>query len=242
MQSERSRQRERTVTLRHQAEYERALETQLLKLFRRQGQQLGKTYRTQGELLSYDFDQGDNRIEKMLSFITQEAHVRFQQKTAEKINRAAKSTEQQIEAERWATANAAQQISNISATTKRAVNNAITFGLAQSMSETEIANLISVTVSTLSKSRARTIARTEVHKAANTGALTSALNADFPVVKTWVSVEDSRTRDCHAAANGQQVPAEETFTVCGESVMKPGEGSPRNAINCRCAVTYEPQT
>ena len=54
--------------------------------------------------------------------------------------------------------------------------------------------------------------------------------------KIWLAALDDRTRDAHREAHRQVVELEAAFLVGGESISHPGEGSPENAINCRCTV------
>lgn len=64
--------------------------------------------------------------------------------------------------------------------------------------------------------------------------------------KVWRSQGDSRVRTGdfnHLSADGQRVPADQPFTVSGESLMWPGDtsmgASIGNVINCRCSAIYE---
>lgn len=60
--------------------------------------------------------------------------------------------------------------------------------------------------------------------------------------KEWASRLDERTRDAHAQAEGQTVPANDPFIVNGERLMEPGDtslgASPSNIINCHCSALY----
>lgn len=62
----------------------------------------------------------------------------------------------------------------------------------------------------------------------------------FNMWKRWVATADDRTRDEHAAADGQEVPNDEPFEVGGELMMYPGDislgASAWNVISCRCTV------
>ena len=99
----------------------------------------------------------------------------------------------------------------------------------------------------LLRQRGETIARTETLKALNAGrqeALDQLIenpNNDVrakDVVRAWDSTGDARTRETHAAADGQVVPQGEAFTVGGYSMMYPGDtslGAPAGeTVNCRC--------
>ncbi len=84
--------------------------------------------------------------------------------------------------------------------------------------------------------RSERIARTEMNAAANRGAIESYRQSGVVEQKVWLATMDDRVRDAHAEADGQQVPLEAPFTVGGERIMQPGDGSPEVAINCRCTV------
>ena len=88
--------------------------------------------------------------------------------------------------------------------------------------------------------QARTIARTETLRAMNSSQLDVARGVGSVtgkrIVKVWVSDQGERTRDTHAAADGQQRELDDAFLVGGESILYPGEGSPENSINCRCST------
>jgi hypothetical protein len=47
-----------------------------------------------------------------------------------------------------------------------------------------------------------------------------------------------RRRSAHGEADGQRVPLDEPFYVGGENVQFPGDGSAKNAVNCRCREAY----
>ena len=57
--------------------------------------------------------------------------------------------------------------------------------------------------------------------------------------KQWNATSGGRTRDDHANANGQRRRLDDAFDVGGEQLMKPGDGSAKQSVNCRCAPTYE---
>jgi hypothetical protein len=95
--------------------------------------------------------------------------------------------------------------------------------------------------------RSETIARTETLKALNAGrqeALDQLIenpNNDVQaqdVVRAWDSTGDARTRETHAAADGQVVAYGEAFNVGGALLMFPGDSSlgapPSETVLCRC--------
>ncbi|TXH50824.1 MAG: phage portal protein [Desulfurellales bacterium] len=87
------------------------------------------------------------------------------------------------------------------------------------------------------ETRARTIARTEVHGATQTGTFEGYKQAGIKT-KIWVAVGDAQTRDAHLAADGQEVPFDMPFNVGGEALMYPSDphGSAENTVNCRCSI------
>jgi uncharacterized protein with gpF-like domain len=64
------------------------------------------------------------------------------------------------------------------------------------------------------------------------------------VVRVWDATGDSRTRETHAAMDGQEVGPNEPFASgSGAQLMHPGDGSlgagASEIINCRCVVTHK---
>lgn len=91
--------------------------------------------------------------------------------------------------------------------------------------------------------RAEAIARTEslriVNQAREEGLRQSLEATGTPtslVVREWASAHDARTREAHAEADGQRRYLDEAFDVGGERILRPGDGSARNSINCRCTT------
>lgn len=91
----------------------------------------------------------------------------------------------------------------------------------------------------MAMARARRIARTETHTAAMVGQFEAARNSPLQWRKTWLATEDSRTRESHREANGQERDLEEPFSVGDAELMFPGdpEGPPGEVINCFPAGT-----
>lgn len=96
-------------------------------------------------------------------------------------------------------------------------------------------------VRSLSPHRARMIARTETHTAAQNASLTVASSIQTTGMrKEWVSVMDERTRESHSEVDGQKVALNEGFNVRGSSLKYPGDpvGPAGEVINCRCVMVY----
>lgn len=82
------------------------------------------------------------------------------------------------------------------------------------------------------------LVRTESAKAGNYGIEQSATKvyAGRKLKKRWMTSMDGREREAHGRANGQEVDFEKPFNVGGEYIKRPGEGSARNVVNCRCSM------
>lgn len=96
------------------------------------------------------------------------------------------------------------------------------------------------------KYQALRIARTETTTATNVSTVMAAHNSSLVLEKTWISVQDNRTRRPphsiydHLDMNGQKVSEYGNFFVGGEELEYPGDpkGSAGNNINCRCKVVF----
>ncbi len=91
-----------------------------------------------------------------------------------------------------------------------------------------------------SEFRADTIGRTEVQAAYSGGEMAGAraLGEFGPTHKRWLAAIDARTRDSHAAVDGQVVEMAEPFDVGGVPMDRPLDPSAPAAevVNCRCTV------
>jgi hypothetical protein len=104
----------------------------------------------------------------------------------------------------------------------------------------ETARELRTRVAALAPVRARAIARTELIGMSNAGSVAAARLSGAAAWKQWLATNDARTRPEHAAAAGQVVRLNDSFTVGGESLDYPGDpaGSARNVVNCRCTTLY----
>lgn len=82
------------------------------------------------------------------------------------------------------------------------------------------------------------IARTEVIKASNGGAMLAYRQSEVVDEKEWLATPDTRTREDHAAADGQRVALDEPFLVGTSRLDFPGDPSApaEQVIKCRCTV------
>lgn len=136
--------------------------------------------------------------------------------------------------------------SDIAATTRRQIVKAISIGEEDGVGIAQTAKLIRERTSgVIGKARAATIARTETHAAASYATDASTRELGLPNQrKRWVAVGDDRTRQHHAAANGQEVGIDESFIIRFKgseiqmSYPHDGSGGAGNNINCRCLAVY----
>lgn len=95
----------------------------------------------------------------------------------------------------------------------------------------------SITIATTQATRIENLARQQAFEEAEKRAEENGL----VLIKVWNTQEDSKVRDAHARANGQEAQVDKPFYVGGEKLMYPGDinGSAGNIINCRCYLTYK---
>lgn len=137
-------------------------------------------------------------------------------------------------------ARANQLAGQVTDTTYSAIQDTLAEGASLGESIPDLAARVSAVFDVASKSRATTIARTEVNSAysASTAEFAALLPDDVAQGQEWIATLDQRCRDSHAEADGQAVAIGDAFSVGGEALMYPGDpaGDPSNVINCRCAI------
>lgn len=135
-----------------------------------------------------------------------------------------------------------QLAGQVTQTTYDAIRTEMTDGVRLGESIEKIAARIKGVFAAADTTRATTIARTEVISAYNGAATLGAVTAPSDVVagQEWIATRDSRTREAHAAADGQTVAVGQPFDVGGASLAYPGDpnGGARNTVNCRCTVAF----
>lgn len=139
-------------------------------------------------------------------------------------------------------ARARQLAGFVTDTTYEAIRTAMLEGVTAGESIDDIATRIRHVFAVASDSRATTIARTEVISAYNGAAALGAaqLPGDVVAAQEWIATRDTRTRDAHAAADGQIVAIGQPFTVGGRELAYPGDpnGGAHNTVNCRCTAAF----
>jgi HK97 family phage portal protein len=148
------------------------------------------------------------------------------------------------EAEDYARNLSSKKVTQITETTRTGVRKIIGDGIASGASVDDMSDDLRRLYDGFKGIRANTIARTETANSSNFGKAAQVNETeerlDLKLVKTWVSVQDDRTREDHVAADGQTVLNSDQFTVGGEQLDFPGDpnGSAATVINCRCTCTF----
>lgn len=119
---------------------------------------------------------------------------------------------------------------------KQIITSHITQGVLQGESVPNLSKRLIQSVNNNKVAATRT-ARTAITSSENAGrqmVYDKAKSMGIKVKKEWVATTDSRTRDWHGEADGQQVNLDEDFTVNGEKMEYPGDmsASAENVYNC----------
>ena len=146
----------------------------------------------------------------------------------------------------WVDEHVAKKVTLVSANTKIKLRSQIELGIAAGMSSKEVANLIRMSApSIFSRSRADTIARTEIHTSSEVANRRAAKSLRIPSLKKqWLSSQDDRTRDAHIEIDGAIVDQDNMFDVPGKTGIVEMEGPGDNnapadqVINCRCTLIF----
>lgn len=125
---------------------------------------------------------------------------------------------------------------------KRRIASDVARGIATSLSYSDIARNIE-RVSRIGFNRAMRIARTEGHNMRMQGierAQRKAKEKGADIVKQWDATLDGRTRDSHAAVDGEIRELDEPFS---NGMMRPGDSnaSAAEVVNCRCVLLQRAQ-
>lgn len=131
---------------------------------------------------------------------------------------------------------------------KRQITSVVTSGILQGQSITKMARHLMDRVTGMNQTSAIRAARTAVTQAENAGRQAAADELERKgaiLQKRWIAYDDNRSRihngvKIHVQADGQIVDSDKPFTVGGEKLMFPGDGSMGasgwNLYNCRCTI------
>lgn len=145
-------------------------------------------------------------------------------------------------AEDYARAQAALKVKQISETTVKGVRKVIGDGISSGASVDAMADDLRRLYDGFKGIRAETVARTETSQAISVGKNSQAEELEdrlgLTISKTWISVQDERTRESHVAADGQTVARAEMFQVGDTELEFPCDpsGPAEEIINCRCVL------
>ncbi len=137
----------------------------------------------------------------------------------------------------------AQLITFVNDTTKRNIARTLSQGIGEGDSLDQLAGRVRRVFNQASKSRARTIARTETLTATQNGQLVAFDQSEVVEGKRWNHALFEPQRDWHRAIHGTVRRRGEMWDLNGERALAPGVGegmtplSARNRINCRCNLT-----
>lgn len=131
----------------------------------------------------------------------------------------------------------------INETTATRLQNIINEGVAKNEGVLKIKQRILDKFTEMSTGRARTIAQTEVGRAAGKATLEGMKqfeeDTDTKLDKEWITSRDGDVRDDHVFMDGQVVDIDEDFEGPGgqsSSQVPPDSGDPGFDINCRCVM------
>lgn len=125
----------------------------------------------------------------------------------------------------------------------RLMTSAITQGIVQGETISQIARRVARTTGEASYKSALRNARTAYTGAQNAGrieGLHQAQKLGIDVKKRWMATLDGKTRDAHRDLDGQVREVDDPFDSDLGRIMYPGEPTahPANVYNCRCTLTY----
>lgn len=142
----------------------------------------------------------------------------------------------------WVRKNSGQRITGILDTDLERVRRELTEGVRDGESIPQMAKRIEDYLDPIYANRAETVARTEIVSASSLGSQLAAQATGLPMRKTFLSTPGERTRESHAAADGQERALDEPYEIAGYQLRFPGDSSmgapPEETISCRCSETF----
>jgi len=241
------RRRYLAVRLRTQLGIERNFRRRYAATLDRYVRAAATAYKEQGERgVGIAFEGQREEMRKLLTANYLTAGERFRSLTLEDLTgevEARKDAESQFERSMldYVQENAVTRSALIADTTETLVREAIVEGVKEGDTPTTIAKrIVNTAGGAVSRLRADAIAITETHNAATFASDVTAEDTGLRLEKEWLATEDSRTRPTHSEADGQRVGMNETFTVGGYQMKRPGDpdAPAKETIRCRCTVLY----
>lgn len=161
-----------------------------------------------------------------------------------------KSEEDEVESSvrAWIREMSGTRVKGISKSTSEYVAAVVSANADGDLSRREVADLIASKIGgAAGLARAKMIAQTETHAAAQFGSMEAARSLDIPnLKKVWLATHDDRVRESHLEADGQEVAMDAPFIIQdqdGDDVELDFPGDPSGpadqVVNCRCVMVYE---
>ncbi|MFM2204579.1 MAG: Cellulophaga phage phi10:1 [Bacteroidota bacterium] len=188
-----------------------------------------------------------NVSESQIKQMYNEIYITLGNPQYKRIKRSIKRTELDFETiiQTWINSNLGYRIVSVHQTLIEGIIAVIAKGYDDNLSVAEITRNLQNKFGWY-KAQALRIARTETTTATNYATVIAAENSDFVLEKTWISVQDNRTRRPpksvydHLDMNGVKVDMYQPFFTSGENIQYPGDpnAAAGNVINCRCKVVF----
>ena len=241
--SQRAKIREGMVHIRLQMRFEKKLRRQLAKEFRRMVSEVANWYRNGGlSGIATPISKHRNRLFNILKSYYADVGMLFGRRVIQAAEEAKKFAPGHLANAigRWFTDIADLRANELSARSKKlAVGHLQKLG-SEGFSVEEVAERMEKNLSkNMPVNRAKTIARTEIHSASQFGLLAGAESLQVPMIKEWIDIGDSSTRESHR--NVKPVRLHEDFNVGGHPMAFPGDpkGPVDEVVNCRCSMAFE---
>jgi hypothetical protein len=134
----------------------------------------------------------------------------------------------------------ASLITRVTENTKTMIRALLVKAAAERMAPRDIAKLFNAEKVIFAKSRALTIARTEVGRAASIGIEQAAKDSQLELLTVWHHSAIGNYRENHRPLNGKYVKKGEVFKVGDVTMKYPHDpsGGASEVINCRCTHSY----
>lgn len=190
--------------------------------------------------LDLPLHQFQTRVEHALRAMSEQTATQFGNRVLRQLAPRKDTQDTFIESvRRWLLAHAGSRAVTITGTQRETLMTILVQAEQQNLSRRQIVNQMRAEFD-LTAWQIDRIARTETHTASQVGAQQAAEALGVPLLKDWISAEDSRTRPRHAEMDSiPPLPLNEPFP---NGLMYPGDpaGPASETINCRCVLAYRP--